>query len=72
MVTVDLFLQFVDPFLPQEPVLELPRIAGQNFLEVAPAKKSTAGGLDGRAWNEVKSLPLAWFSGPTIRLNGGG
>ena len=30
--------------------------------EVARAKKSTAGGLDGWAWNEIKALPLPWFS----------
>ena len=32
------------------------------------AKKSTAGGLDGRAWNEIKALPLPWFSGLSILL----
>ena len=30
--------------------------------EVARAKKSTAGGLEGWAWNEVTALPLPWFS----------
>ena len=30
--------------------------------EVARAKKSTAGGLDGWAWNGIKALPLPWFS----------
>ena len=30
---------------------------------MACAKKSTAGGLDGWAWNEFKALPLPWFSG---------
>ena len=30
-----------------EPVPELPRITGQDLLEVAEAKKSTAGGLGG-------------------------
>ena len=29
-------------------------------------KKSTAGGLDGWAWNELKALPLPWFSGLAI------
>ena len=33
------------------------------------AKKSTAGGLDGRAWNEVKALPLAWFSELAVLLS---
>ena len=32
------------------------------------AKKSTAGELDGWAWNEVKALPLPWFSGLAILL----
>ena len=63
------FLDFVDSFLPQEPVMDLPSITGQDLSEVATAKKSTAGGLDGWAWNEIKSLPLAWFSGLAILLN---
>ena len=29
-------------------------------------KKATAGGLDGWAWNEIKALPLPWFSGLAI------
>ena len=32
------------------------------------AKKSTAGGLDGWVWNEIKALPLPWFSGLAILL----
>ena len=32
------------------------------------AKKSTAGGLYGWAWNEIKALPLPWFSGLAILL----
>ena len=36
--------------------------------EVARAKKSTAGGLDGWAWNEVKALLLHWLSGLAILL----
>ena len=31
-------------------------------------KKSTAGGLDGWAWNEIKALSLPWFSGLAILL----
>ena len=49
--------------LPQEPLLDLPRITGRDLQEVAGAEKSTAGGLDGWAWNEVKALSLPWFSG---------
>ena len=48
---------------------DLPRIAGQDLQEVAGAKKSTAGGLDGWAWNEIKALPLPWFSGLAILLD---
>ena len=44
--------------LPEEASLELPRITGRELQEVARAKKSTVGGLDGWAWNEVKALPL--------------
>ena len=54
--------------LPQEPYLDLPRITGRDLQEVARAKKSTAGGLDGWAWNEIKALPLPWFSGLAILL----
>ena len=31
-------------------------------------KTSALGGLDGWAWNEVKALPLLWFSGLAIIL----
>ena len=54
--------------LPQEPLLDLPRITGRDLQEVAGAKKSTAGGLDGWAWNEIKALLLPWFSGLAILL----
>ena len=62
------FLDFVGHLLPQEPLLDLPRITGRDLQEVAWAKKSTAGGLDGWAWNEIKALPLPWFSGLAILL----
>ena len=62
-VTPDQFLDFVGHLLPQEPQLDLPRITGRDLQEVAKAKKSTAGGLDGWAWNEIKALRLPWFSG---------
>ena len=48
--------------------MDLPRIAGRDLQEVARAKKATAGGLDGWAWNEIKALPLPWFSGLAILL----
>ena len=48
--------------------MDLPRITGRDLQEVARSKKATAGGLDGWAWNEVKALPLPWFSGLAILL----
>ena len=67
-VSSDQFLGFIGHFLPQENLLDLPRITGRDLQEVARAKRSTAGGLDGWAWNEVKALPLPWFSGLAILL----
>ena len=68
VVTPDQFLGFGGHLLPEEPYLELPRISGRDLQEVARVKKSTAGGLDGLAWNEIKALPLPWFSGLAILL----
>ena len=67
MVTVDQFLGFVGHLLPQEPQFDLPRITEQ-VQEVARAKKSTAGDWMVGAWNEIKALPLPWFSGLCILL----
>ena len=67
VVTVDQFLSVVGPYLSQEAELHLPPISGRDLQEVARAKKSTAGGLDG--WAEIKALPLPWFSGLAILLN---
>ena len=36
---------------------------GEEVYEAAMAKKSTAAGLDGWAWNEIKALSLSWFVG---------
>ena len=68
VVTADQFLAFVGHLLPQEPLLDLPRITDRDLHEVARAKKSNAGGLDGWAWNEIKALPLPWFSGLAVLL----
>ena len=68
VVAPDQFLDFVGHLLPQEPYLDLPRITGRDLQEVARAKKSTAGGLEGWAWNEIKALPLPWFSGLAVLL----
>ena len=68
VVTPDQFLEFVGHLLPQEAYLDLPRITGRDLQEVARAETSTAGGLDGWAWNEIKALPLPWFSGLAIIL----
>ena len=63
VVSTDRYLAFVGHLLPQEPLRDLPRITGRDLQEVAGTKRSTAGGLDGWAWNEIKALPLPWFSG---------
>ena len=68
VITPDQFLDFVGYLLPQETYLDLPRITGRDLQEVARVQKSTAGGLDGWAWNEIKALPLPWFSGLAILL----
>ena len=68
VVTVDQFLDFVGHLLPQEPQFDFPWITGRDLQEVARAKRSTAGGLDGWPWNEIKALPLPWFSGLAIIL----
>ena len=69
VVTPGQFLDFVGHLLPREPYLDLPWITGWDLQEVARVKKSTAGGLDGWAWNEIEALPLPWFSGLAILLN---
>ena len=48
--------------------MDLPRITRSGLARGARAKKSTAGGLDGWAWKEIKALPLPWFSGLAILL----
>ena len=68
VVTPEQFLDFVGHLLTQEPSLDLPRITGRDLQEVARAEKSAAGGLDWWAWNEIKALPLPWFSGLAILL----
>ena len=54
-------------FCLRSPQFDLPRITGRDLQEVVVrAKKATAVGLDGWAWNEVKAHPLPWFSGLAI------
>ena len=59
------FLEFVVD-LPQEAVLDLPVLSGEELNDAAMAKKSTAVGLDCWAWNEVKAL--SWFVGLALVL----
>ena len=56
-------LQKVDPHR-EEPLL------GRNAhsARYGEPKKSTAGGLDGWAWNEIKALSLSWFVGLALFL----
>ena len=69
VVTVDQFLNFVDPFLPQKPVLELLGINGQDLFEVAKARKFRLVVWTGGPGMIFKSLPPAWFSGLAILPN---
>ena len=48
--------------------MDLPILTGEELYEVAMAKKSTAGGLDGWALNESKALSLSWFVGLALVL----
>ena len=41
--------------------MDIPRITGRDLQEVARAKRSTAGGLDGWAWNEIKAPCLGFL-----------
>ena len=68
VVTTQAFLDFVGDHLPQEPILDLPILTGEELYEAAVAKKSTAAGLDGWAWNEIKALSLSWFVGLALVL----
>ena len=68
VVTPQACLDFVGDHLPQEALLDLPILTGEELYEVAMAKKSTAGGLDGWAWNEIKALSLPWFVGLALVL----
>ena len=61
-------VHFVGDHLPQEPLLELPMLTGEELYEAAMAKKSSAAGLDGWAWNEIKALSLSWFVGLALVL----
>ena len=40
---------------------DLPVLTGEDLHAAVLAKKSTSGGLDGWALNELKALPLSWF-----------
>ena len=68
VVTIQAFLDFAGDHLPQEPFLELPMFTGEELYEAAMAKKSTAAGLDGWVWNEIKALSLSWFVGLALVL----
>ena len=52
-------------WLPVLDVFHLPPLTGDVLVDVVRKKKSTAGGLDGWGWKELKSLPppSPWFDG---------
>ena len=45
-------------WLPMLDVFHLPPLTGDVLVDVVRKKKSTAGGLDGWGWKELKALPL--------------
>ena len=63
VVTSQAFLEFVGDHLPQETLLDLPILTGEELYEVAMAKKSTAEGLDCWAWKEIEALSISRFVG---------
>ena len=51
-------------WLPVLDVFHLPPLTGDVLAEIVQKKKkSTAGGLDGWGWKELKAVPLPWFGG---------
>ena len=68
VVTVEQFLEFVDPFIPQEPILDLPRITGQDLFEVARAKSPRRVGWMGGPGMKLSLFPWHGFPGLPISL----
>ena len=63
VVSPQAFLDFVGDHLLSEASLDLPILTGEELHGAAMAKTSTAGGIEGWAWNEVEALSLSWFVG---------
>ena len=68
VVTVPCLLGFCGGLPPPGILFGSSHPYGEELYDVAMAKKSTAGGLDGWAWNEVKALSLSWFVGLALVL----
>ena len=66
--TPQAFFDSVGDHLGQAALLDFPILTGEELHEAAMMKKSTAGGLDGWAWNEIKILSLSWFAGLELTL----
>ena len=47
--------------MPLLPEVSLPRLTGRMLPDVVQRKGSTAGGLDGWGWRELKVLPVSWY-----------
>ena len=60
---------FCRSLLSHEAIVDLPRITGQDLLEVTRAEREVHGRWVGWAWNEIQALPLAWFSVLAILLD---
>ena len=55
-------------FFIKNPQFDFHRITGRDLQEVARAEKSTASGLNGWAWNDIKDISFFGISGLAILL----
>ena len=70
VVSPQALFEFVGDHLPQEDFLDMPILTGEELHGVVMTRKSTAGGLDGWAWNEVSTFCiLVCGTGPSSTPN---
>ena len=59
--SLDEFDHEVEGWLLLLPEVSLPCLTGQVLADVVQREGSTAGGLDGWGWRELKVLPVSWY-----------
>ena len=57
----DFSVEVVGGWLPVLDVFHRPPFTGDMLFGVVRRKRSSAGGLDGWGWRELKALPPSWF-----------